>query len=154
MNRSEIIQESIGIIESTNTAYFTTIDAEGFPQTRAIFNMRCRWRFPHIQYLFENQSHELMVYLTTNTSSDKIHHLASNIKVCVYFCRPDDFVGVMLSGTAEIVADPIIKNALWQEGWEVYYGSVDNPDYTVLRLMPTKAKGWLRNEPFLLTWSA
>ncbi|KUK27322.1 MAG: Uncharacterized protein XD60_0564 [Acetothermia bacterium 64_32] len=37
----------------------------------------------------------------------------------------------MLGGEVEIVADPGIRNALWNAGWERYYpAGPDDPDYT------------------------
>ena len=55
----------------------------------------------------------------------------------------------MLSGDIKIITDPEIGRKIWQEGWERYYpaGPTD-PDYTVLRLKPTLARGWYKSAKF------
>lgn len=57
----------------------------------------------------------------------------------------------MFGGNIEIVDDLAAKKGLWQEGWERYYPKGhDDPDHTVLRLMPTNAKGWTGSMTFEL----
>ena len=56
---------------------------------------------------------------------------------------------LMLAGIAEIVTDSKLKKQLWQNGWEMYWpGGVDDPEYTVLRLLPAFAKGWSKDGAF------
>ena len=65
----------------------------------------------------------------------------------VYFMLPDEFKGLCLSGRA--VADPLARAALWVEGWEMYYpAGPDDPDYTVLRIDPDRARGWSSSRSF------
>lgn len=137
------------LIESLGEACFTTIGEDGYPQTRAVFNLRCRHRFPSLVHLFQDHQKDLLLYFTTNTGSEKMRQLRANPAVCAFFCRPDQYHGVMLSGRAEIAADPVLKQAIWQPGWEIYYpqGPAD-PDYTILRLRPLRMKGWLGDHPF------
>ena len=57
----------------------------------------------------------------------------------------------MFGGEIEIVDDLELKKDLWQEGWEKYYPKgYDDPDHTVLRLVPTVAKGWAGSMTFRL----
>ena len=54
-----------------------------------------------------------------------------------------------LQNEIEEVSDPQLKKELWQTGWEIFWqGGVDDPEYTVLRLMPAFAKGAYKESPF------
>jgi general stress protein 26 len=49
----------------------------------------------------------------------------------------------------EVVDDAAIRHALWQENWTMYYpGGVDDPENTVLRLVPQMLRGWAKKERF------
>ncbi len=141
MNTAEAKRLSFDLLEAAEAAIVTTIDPDGFPQTRAMFNLRRTTQFPGLAGLFYDHQDDFLVYFTTNTSSSKIAHIIKNPKVSVYYCMPADFRGLMLSGKMEIVTDRVEKERVWQEGWKLYYpGGVNDPDHTVLRLRPMTAK--------------
>jgi general stress protein 26 len=128
-------------MEVAEVAFLTTIDSDGFPHTRAVFNLRRKAQFPKLHKLFEDHDNDLLVYFSTNTSSSKIGHIKENPKVAAYYCKPSEFRGLMLGGTIEIVADSDEKEAIWQDGWEMYYPEgVHDPDHTVLGLKPSYAR--------------
>ncbi len=116
-----------------------TTGAEPYPHVRALFNLRDDRRFPSLAEYQRDKG--LSVYLGTNTSSVKARQSAAEPWVSVYFMIPAEFTGLCLSGRA--VVDAGAKAALWVEGWEMYYpkGPTD-PDYTVLRVDPVRARGW------------
>ncbi|UCG30438.1 MAG: pyridoxamine 5'-phosphate oxidase family protein [candidate division WOR-3 bacterium] len=137
------------LLESADTVYVTTIDEDGYPQTRCMFNLRNKRKFPKLIDVFKNHNEDFMVLFTTNTSSEKIAQIKRNSAVCLYYCKPDKFQGIMLSGDMEIANDPKIREALWHEGWERYYPKgPHDPDHTVLRMYPKKAKGWYESRTF------
>lgn len=141
MNEQDAKALSLDLLETAEAAYVTTIDADGFPQTRAMFNLRRREQFPGLAALFRDQQDDFLVYFTTNTSSPKITHIKRDPKAAVYYCKAGEFRGLMFSGKLEIVADKSEKEKVWQKGWEMYYpGGVHDPDHTVLRLRPMTAK--------------
>jgi len=149
MNDREIRRTSLELLESAEGAYVTTIDEYGYPQTRCMFNLRNKTKFPKLVDIFENHKDDFMILFTTNTSSAKTAQIKKNPAVCVYYCKPDKFHGLMLSGEIEILNDPGIREELWHDGWERYYpAGPDDPDHTVLRLYPTKAKGWAQGQAF------
>lgn len=149
MDEKEVKKASLELLESADGAYVTTIDQEGYPQTRCMFNLRNKQKFPKLIEIFEKHTDDFMILLTTNTSSFKISHIKKNPAVCVYYCKPDEFHGLMLSGNIEIVDDHRIREQIWHEGWERYYATGPNdPDHTVLRFLPTKAKGWYKGHAF------
>ena len=135
------LQRSIELMEIADAAYVTNIDEHGFPQTRAMFNLRRKEQFPALAPLFKDHHEDFLAYFTTNTSSSKIAQLKNAPKVSIYYCKPADFRGLMLSGEMAVVADRAEKEKVWQKGWEMYYpGGVHDPDHTVLRLRPMMAK--------------
>jgi len=141
MNRHEAERLSLELLETAEAAILTTIDEEGFPQTRAMFNLRRKEQFPGLADIFKNHHNDYLVYFTTNTSSPKVAFIRKDPKVSVYYSKASEFRGLMLSGEIEIVTDQSEKEAIWQPGWERYYpGGVLDPDHTVLRLAPMKAK--------------
>ena len=130
-------QLSRELMDTAEVAMLTTIGAEGFPETRAMFNLRRRTQFPGLVHFFAQHQADFLVYFTTNTSSRKLTQLARNPRASVYYSRPADWRGLNLVGSLEVVSDPGLKERLWQEGWELYYpAGPQDPDYTVLRLKP------------------
>lgn len=141
MDTNEARRLSVDLLEIGEAAYVTTIDSDGFPQTRAMFNLRRKEQFPGLAALFKDHQNDFLVYFTTNTSSPKIEHIRRNPKVSIYYCKASEFRGLMLSGEMAIVTNRAEKEKVWQKGWEMYYpGGVNDPDHTVLRLRPATAK--------------
>jgi general stress protein 26 len=138
------------LLETAWPAYLTTIDDEGFPQTRAMFNLRNKKWFPKLIPFFKKHD-DFTIIFSTNTSSTKINDIKTNSAVSVYYCEPEAWNGVMFGGKIEVVDDVGIKKDLWHEEWERYYSKGhDDPDHTVLRLLPTVAKGWNGSRTFKL----
>lgn len=124
-------------MNSMKTACLTTIGADGFPYTRAVFNLRDPKTFPELSRVFENQNDDFLVYISTNTSSSKVAHIRANSAVSLYYYDPEDFRGVMLSGNIEIIEDMEIKRELYLDWWKRYYPKgVEDEDYTILKLKP------------------
>ena len=141
MDERDAKKLSLELMEIAEAAYVTTIDHNGFPQTRAMFNLRRKEQFPALSELFIKHHDDFLVYLTTNTSSSKITHIKKNPKVSIYYCKPSEWRGLMLGGEVEVVTDKAIKEAIWQKGWEMYYPlGPHDPDHTVLKLLPMVAK--------------
>jgi general stress protein 26 len=152
VNEDELRDDCIELMETADGVYLTTVSEDGYPRTRAMLNLRNRSQYPDQASLFAEHRGDLLVYFTTNTSSSKVSHIRANPKVCVYYCTPSQFKGLMLSGDIEIVDDPAIRGALWNDGWERYYpGGPDDPDHTVLRLFPRAAEGWWGSHRFAFT---
>lgn len=112
---------------------------DGYPLQRALFNLRDERRFPSLAAYQRDKG--LSVYLGTNTSSVKVREIGGDPRVSVYYMIPGEFKGLCLSG--EALPDQAARDAMWVEGWEMYYpkGRGD-PDYTVLRIDPARARGW------------
>ena len=149
MEGKELKQECLKLMETAEVVYLSTIAPDGFPQTRAMLNLRSKKLFPALAKLFRGHDESLLVYLTTNTASAKMRQIMANAKASLYFCDPSRFHGLMLAGEIETVTEKTLKKQLWQEDWKNYYpGGADDLDYTILRLLPTFAKGWNQSAPF------
>lgn len=110
-----------GIIDKQKIAYIGSVDAEGFPNMKAMLQPRKREGIKTI-------------YFTTNTSSMRVAQFLQNNRACLYFCDARFFRGVMLKGTMEVLTDSFHKEMIWQDGDTMYYKEgVTDPDYCVLK---------------------
>lgn len=115
-------QQTIGnLIDKQGVSYISSVDQDGFPNTKAMLPPRRREGIK-------------VFYFTTNTSSMRVAQYRVNPKACIYFCDKRFFRGVMLKGTMEVLEDADSKELIWQEGDTMYYPKgVTDPDYCVLR---------------------
>jgi len=115
-----------------------------------VFNLRNEKEFPSLKKFFNRRDNNLTLFFATNTSSRKLGHIKNNPKSCAYYCLPDQFKGLYLSGNLEIIEDIDIKKTIWQEGWDFYYRESTrdymDKDYTILRLKPMKLRVWYRGK--------
>lgn len=116
-------EQTIGnLIDKQGVAFISSVDEEGFPNTKAMLPPRIREGIK-------------VFYFSTNTSSMRVQQYKSNPKACLYFCDKRFFRGVMLKGTVEVLEDKESKEMIWQEGDTMYYSKgVADPDYCVLRI--------------------
>jgi general stress protein 26 len=131
--------ECLAVMKTASFVELTTIDRNGFPSTRAMLNLKNEQQYPHLAPLYEAEVNPLTVYLTTNTGSEKFGEIRQNAKACLYYCEPQNFHGILLQGTIEIVTNGELRQKAWQKGWEIYYPKGDS-DYTLLRFVPEKLK--------------
>jgi general stress protein 26 len=137
------------VMEVADRAYLTTIDSDGYPHTRAILNLRNPSLYPRQAELFDDHGSDFVVYVTTNTSSMKVAQIHDNPRGSIYYCHPKRFRGLLLVGDLEVVDDSALRHALWNEDWTQYYaGGPDDPDHTILRLLPRHAEGWYGSGKF------
>ena len=109
------------MIDKLKTAFIGSVDAEGFPNIKAMLQPRKREGIK-------------VIYLTTNTSSMRVAQYRKNDRASIYFCDTRFFRGVMLRGTMEVLTDASSKEMIWQEGDTMYYPEgVTDPDYCVLK---------------------
>ena len=119
-------------------AFLGSVDAEGFPNIKAMLQPRKREGIR-------------VFYLTTNTSSMRVAQFRANAKACLYFCNSTKFQGAMLRGTVEVLTDAASKAMIWREGDTLYYpGGVADPDYCVLRFVASVGRVYegFRSESF------
>lgn len=107
------------LIDKQGVAFISSVDADGFPNTKAMLPPRKRIGIQTF-------------YFTTNTSSMRVAQYRENPNACIYFCDKRYFRGVMLLGTVEVLEDAQSKEMIWKEGDTMYYAKgVTDPDYCV-----------------------
>ena len=148
MTMEEIKKKCLELMEIAKTTYLATIDGDGFPQIRPMENLRNKTKYPQYAELFTRHQEDFLVYLTTDTASEKFKQIRANPKVSICFCLPEKIQEVMLTGQIEIVTDMDIKKELWQDDWKIYYpGGCDGPEYNILGLLPARVKCWFYPMP-------
>jgi general stress protein 26 len=116
------VEKTIGnLIEKRNVSFISSIDDQGFPNTKAMLPPRIREGIKTF-------------YFTTNTSSMRVAQYKACPNACIYFCDTRFYRGVMLRGTIEVLEDDESKQMIWREGDTMYYPKgVTDPDYCVLK---------------------
>ena len=133
-----------------NAGYIATVDENGIPSIRAVYNLRCKEKFPYsAKVIGEYDSNPHTVYISTNTASVKVKHIKKNPNVAIYFSIPEEVKGVMLQGEAEIIDDMEFKKTIWEDDWLMFYplGYTD-PDFTMLKIKPKLLRGWYKGHHY------
>ena len=114
-------EQTIGnLIDNQSTAFIASVDADGYPNLKAM--MAPRHRVGIREFWF-----------TTNTSSSRVAQYRANPLASIYFMDRRFFRGVMLRGGMAVCEDPQTKEMIWQDGDTRYYPlGVTDPDYCVL----------------------
>ena len=81
------------LIKKSPTVFIASVDAEGFPNLKAMSPPR---KIVGIT----------TYYFITTTSSLRVAQFRDNRKASIYFCDPRHFVGVMLKGTTVFLSLP------------------------------------------------
>jgi len=123
------INKTIGnLIDKTSTSIISSVDKDGFPNTKAMLKVRKREGLKHF-------------YFSTNTSSMRVNQYQDNPKACIYFYDKRFFKGVMLIGNMEVLQDNETKESIWKFGDTIYYKKgVTDPDYCVLKFTAIKGR--------------
>ncbi len=139
MERKEFEALARDVMGRAEMVALATMGGDPYPHVRALFNFRDAKRFPGLAAYQADKG--LSIFLGTNSSSIKLREIGEAPWVSVYYMIPAEYKGICFSGRA--VADAQARAALWVDGWEMYYPEGrDDPDYTVLRIDPVRAKGW------------
>ncbi len=153
MEEKELKKVCLNLMETTNVVYLNTIGSDGFPYTRIMSNLRNKKEHPGLVKIFKQHKDDFLIFMVTSSSSAKMQQIRANPKVSVYLAAysdiPSEFQCLMLGGEIEEVIDKKLKKQLWQDGWEMFWpGGADDPEFTVLMLMPAFAKGGYKETPF------
>jgi len=120
MQKEQAIQDALALVNSATIAMLGTNGDDGYPNIKAMIKA-------------ENEGLQT-IWFSTNTSSKRVAQILRDAKTCVYFVDMNQWRGLMLVGTVEVLQDAESKQRLWQPGDEKYYPlGVTDPDYSVLR---------------------
>jgi general stress protein 26 len=115
--------QTIGnLIDHQSTALIASVDANGFPNVKA---MGAPAKREGIRTF----------YWHTNSPSMRVVQYRENPKACIYFFdKRFGARGVQLLGTMEVIDDIDVKRGLWRDEFSVYYtGGADGGDFIVLK---------------------
>jgi len=133
--------ETIGnLIDKQNVSFITSMDEEGFPNTKAML-APCK------------REGIKTFYWHTNSPSMKIKHFRNNEKSCIYFYDKRFFRGVMLKGIMEVLEDKKIKKEIWKEEFSKYYtGGIEGGDFIILKFTVKKGRYYsnFKSEDFVV----
>lgn len=146
----QIIRQACGqLLQKADLVYVSTMDENGYPQTRAMANLRNLEQFYRLAGFFDKQQDAFITYLTTNRISLKMEHIRKNPRVGLYYCSFSETHGLALTGNIEVIEDVEIRKLLWQDDWiQFYHGGLNGSDYTVLRVKPILARGWYKTDKY------
>ncbi|ULQ58955.1 pyridoxamine 5'-phosphate oxidase family protein [Brucepastera parasyntrophica] len=124
----DLFKLGLSIVSRSGKTIISSVDEYGFPNTKAMLKPR-------------EQDGLKTFYLTTNTSSMRVHQYRNNPKACLYFFDARFFRGIMLRGTMEVLEDQETKARIWKTGDTMYYKEgVTDPDYCVLKFTASDAR--------------
>ncbi|MBQ6266843.1 MAG: pyridoxamine 5'-phosphate oxidase family protein [Clostridia bacterium] len=112
-----------GFIRKQKVAFICSVDENGFPAVKAMLRPR-------------KQAGLREFWFSTNTSSMRVQQYRENPKASIYFYHKGlvKYVGVLLTGTMEVLTDQETKAMIWRKGDTMFYkGGVTDPDYCVLK---------------------
>ena len=127
-------------IDRQSVAFISSVDVEGFPNTKAMLKPRKRSGLKEF-------------YFSTNTSSMRVKQFIDNPRACIYFYHKGivKYEGVMFIGKMEVLTDQESKNIIWRKGDTLFYKQgVTDPDYCVLKFNAIKGRYYcdLKTESF------
>lgn len=135
MEKREILERSLALVEESPFVFVSSLNREGYPETRTMFNLQSQHHYPHVRLANLPHPSPLTLYFATNTSSRKVDQLLRDPKMSAYFTDSSTWRGLLLVGRGELISDPSIRKALWSDSWKVYYREgVNDPDYAVFRM--------------------
>jgi len=128
------------MIDRQKTSLICSVDADGYPNVKAMLRPRRREGLK-------------VFYFSTNTSSMRVEQYRNDPKASIYFYHKGlvKYVGVMLTGTMEVLTDPASKEMIWRKGDTMFYKQgVTDPDYCVLKFKAEKGRYYcdLKTEAF------
>ncbi|MFP3509155.1 pyridoxamine 5'-phosphate oxidase family protein [Peribacillus sp. SIMBA_075] len=93
---------------------------------------------PHSRYMtFFNE--ELTLYTPTNANTEKIDEIEKNPNVHILIGYENEGLGdsyLEISGTSKINDSKELKDKLWNESFENWFDSPNDPNYLILQIKP------------------
>lgn len=135
----QIKNEIRTLVESARIAQVSSIDADGYPNNKAMLTLHHDDLFTH--------------YFSTNYFSRRVRQFQANPRASVYFCDEGQFKGLLLVGQVEVLADHESKAKFWRPGFEIYYpDGIDTENYCIYKFTAHRANYYhnLQNTDFTL----
>ena len=115
--------EAIGFLRTHRISSLATVDGDA-PWVRAMYIARV--------------DDDGSIWYAAGQNSAKIKHIGSNAKVSLTSYEGNQEVRIF--GTAVVVKDQTIKDALWEDSWSAYFTGKDDPAYVLIKVTPQRAE--------------
>lgn len=149
MEKKELKQACLKLLETADAVYLSTISEDGFPHTRMMGNLRNEQQCKVAKELFAGHDEDFMIYMLTGSSSPKMKQIRANPKVSVYFGNAAELHTILFVGKAEELDDKDLKKKMWQDEWKIHWpGGAEDREFVLLKLLPDFAKGFYKEAAF------
>ena len=123
------IEKLHDLIHGIRFAMLTTIDDEGFLHSRPMATQKAE---------FDGD-----LWFFTGAGSPKVGEVQRDERVNLSYADPDGNRYVSLSGTAQLVRDPVKAKELWNPALKAWFPEgLDDPNLALLRVRVEKAEYW------------
>lgn len=112
------------VLAEFTTAMLVTHDTNGYPRARPMELLR----------------NDGELWFATRDDAPKVEELERDAKVACVFFRERDRAWISVSGSVQMVRDPVQARALWTPAMSPWLSSPDDPRLLLLRLSPAHAE--------------
>jgi general stress protein 26 len=123
ISRDSLLIYARMIVDSAECRALMTVDKDGKPRAREMAP------FP--------PEDDWIIWLGTFPTSRKAKQIKNNPNVVVFYYDGDSYSYVAVSGKAQLVNDPNLKEKYWKKGWKVYYPDRDT-QYILIKVIPER----------------
>jgi general stress protein 26 len=123
VSRDSLLIYARTIVDSAQCRALVTVDEEGNPRVREMSP------FP--------PDDDWIIWLGTFPTSRKANQIKNKPNVVVFYYDSDGYSYVAVSGKAQLVNDPNLKEKYWKEGWKRFYPDRDT-QYILIKVVPER----------------
>ena len=139
MEQNDISKIVNTTIQSSQNCIFSYLSIGGIPTGKAL--SMPRKMDPNGIFWFSTVNH-----------SEKVDGCRQYPKASLYFYDPNQFIGVSLSGSVEVIDTPEQKRVFWQDGDDMFYpNGIDGDDYVILKFTTQTGKLYAQIQHFYFT---
>ncbi|MEA3247585.1 MAG: pyridoxamine 5'-phosphate oxidase family protein [Gemmatimonadota bacterium] len=125
--KAAIVAAARDVMQRARYATFTTVDANGQPQSRVV------------DPLVPDAA--LVVWIGTNPATRKVAEVRARPRVSLLYFDATGLEYAMVTGTATIVTDRAEKAKHWKAEWAPFYPKrAEDPGYVLIRVVPSRVE--------------
>lgn len=118
------------LVKECESAFFSTLNLDGIPETRALAN-----------WFNQKDTNINALYFTTYAYSAKTEQIKKFNKSSIYYYSSKTMQSITLFGIVEIINDKKIKDSFWNDKLKNYYPKgKDDENYGLIKFTPKSFK--------------
>lgn len=126
-SKTEIVAAARDVMQRARYATFTTVDANGQPQSRVVDPVA--------------PDSGLVVWIGTNPATRKVGEVRAHPRVSLLYFDATGLEYAMLTGAATVVTDAREKARHWKPEWAPFYPKgAQDPGYVLIRVAPSRVE--------------